>query len=83
MTSPARGGDREASRESVALGSGSDLGALVLFGVGREGVMIPAEVGALIGGGVAGFALLVGRRGISGLLGFLWCGDQEPAGAQG
>jgi hypothetical protein len=44
---------------------------------------MPAEVGAVIGGGVAGVALIIGRRGISGLAGLLWRGEQEPAGAEG
>jgi len=66
---------------SVAVGSGSGLGALVVWIVGLGGVMMPAPVGAVIGGGVAGFALLIGRRGIKGLIGFLWQGDQAPAEA--
>ena len=66
---------------SVAMGSGSGLGALVVWIVGLGGVMMPAPVGAVIGGGVAGFALLIGRRGIKGLIGVLWQGDQAPAGA--
>jgi hypothetical protein len=44
---------------------------------------MPAEVGALIGCGIAGFALLNRSPGIRGLLGFLRRDDQEPAGAQG
>jgi hypothetical protein len=67
---------------SVALGSGSGLGALIVWVVGLGGVVMPAEVGAVIGGGVAGFALVIGRRGIIGLIGVLWHGDQEPASAQ-
>jgi hypothetical protein len=68
---------------SVAVGSGSGLGALVVWIVGLGGVVMPAPVGAVIGGGVAGFALLIGRRGIKGLIGVLWQGDQTPAGAEG
>jgi hypothetical protein len=68
---------------SVAVGSGSGLGALVVWIVGPGGVVMPAPVGAVIGGGVAGFALLIGRRGIKGLIGVLWQGDQAPAGAGG
>jgi hypothetical protein len=68
---------------SVALGSGSGLGALIVWVVGLGGVMMPAEVGAVIGGGVAGVALVIGRRGIIGLMGVLWHGDQEPAEARG
>ena len=68
---------------SVAVGSGSGLGALVVWIVDLGGVVMPAPVGAVIGGGVAGFALLIGRRGIKGLIGVLWQGDQAPAGAGG
>lgn len=68
---------------SVAVGSGSGPGALVVWIVGLGGVVMPAPVGAVIGGGVAGFALLIGRRGIKGLIGVLWQGDQAPAGAGG
>jgi hypothetical protein len=32
---------------------------------------------------VIGVALIIGRRGISGLAGLLWRGEQEPAGAEG
>jgi hypothetical protein len=67
---------------SVALGSGSGLGALIVWVVGLGGVMMPAEVGAVIGGGVAGVALVIGRRGIIGLMGVLWHGDQEPEPAE-
>jgi hypothetical protein len=68
---------------SIAVGSGSGLGALVVWGVGLGGVMMPAEVGAVIGGGVAGVALLVGRQGIKGLIAILWRGDRELAEAAG
>ena len=78
-----RPGDREASERIGRVGSGSGLGALVVWIVGLGGVVMPAPVGAVIGGGVAGFALLIGRRGIKGLIGVLWQGDQAPAGAGG
>jgi hypothetical protein len=68
---------------SVAVGSGSGLGALVVWAVGLGGVVMPAEVGAVIGGGVAGVALVIRRRGILGLISVLWHGDQEAAEASG
>jgi hypothetical protein len=68
---------------SVAVGSGSGLGALVVWGVGLGGVVMPAEVGAVIGGGVAGIALLVGKQGIKGVAAILWRGNREPAEAAG
>ena len=66
---------------SVAVGSGSGLGALVVWGVGLGGVVMPAEIGAVIGGGVAGVALLVGKQGIKGLATIVWRGNREPAEA--
>src|SRR6478752_5026317 len=48
---------------SVAVGSGSGVGALIVWVVGLGGVVMPGPIGAVIGGGVAGFALLIGRRG--------------------
>ena len=68
---------------SVAMGSGSGLGALIVWIVGLGGVVMPAPIGAVIGGGVAGVALLIGRRGVKGLIGVLWQGEQSPAGAGG
>ena len=68
---------------SVAVGSGSGVGALIVWVVGLGGVVMPGPIGAVIGGGVAGFALLIGRRGIKGVIGVLWQGDQAPAGAGG
>jgi hypothetical protein len=66
---------------SVALGSGSGLGALVVWLVGLSGTAMPAEVGAAIGGSVAAVALFIGRRGIKGVIHALWQGDQVPAEA--
>jgi hypothetical protein len=68
---------------SIALGSGSGLGALVVWLVGLSGTAMPAEVGAAIGGSVAAAALFIGRRGIKGVIQALWQGDQTPAGSPG
>lgn len=68
---------------SVALGSGSGLGALVVWLVGLSGTAMPAEVGAAIGGSVAAIALFIGRRGIKGVIRALWQGDQAPVQAPG
>jgi hypothetical protein len=56
---------------------------LVVWGVGLGGVVMPAEVGAVVGGGVAGVALLIGKEGIKGLFGILWRGNRAPAEAPG
>ncbi len=49
----------------------------------RAGVVMRSPNGAVTGGGGAGVALLIGRRGIKGVIGVLWQGDQAPAGAGG
>ena len=61
---------------SVALGSGSGLGSLVIWLVGLNGTAVPPEVGAAIGGLIAAVFLFVGRRGIKGALIGLWRGDE-------
>ena len=61
---------------SVALGSGSGLGSLVVWMVGLTGAAVPPEVGAAIGGLLAAGFLLIGRRGIKGAIIGLWQGEQ-------
>jgi hypothetical protein len=63
---------------SVALGSGSGLGAVVVWAVGLSGVVMPPEVGAVIGGLVAATALFIGRSGIKGAWHLLLNGEQSP-----
>jgi hypothetical protein len=85
-TSPAAGNATTSSgraiarhpNASVALGSGSGLGAFVVWLVGLSGTSMPAEVGAAVGGIVAATALVIGRRGIKGVIRALWQGDQAP-----
>jgi hypothetical protein len=60
---------------SVALGSGSGVGALVVWIVSLSGTTMPPEVGAAIGGVVAAAALFIGRRGIRGALATIWRGE--------
>ena len=64
---------------SVALGSGSGVGALVVWIVGLSGTAMPPEVGAAMGGVVAAIALVIGRRGIKGVLTAIWRGDRRGA----
>jgi hypothetical protein len=59
---------------SVALGSGSGLGPLVIWMVGWSGASVPPEAAAAIGGLMAACFLLVGRRGIKGAIIGLWQG---------
>jgi hypothetical protein len=62
---------------SVALGSGSGLGALVIWLIGLSGTQVPPEIGAAIGGAVAAVFLFVGRRGIKGAVLGIWRGEQH------
>ncbi len=59
---------------SVALGSGAALGPLIVWVVGLTGTPMTAEVGAAFSGVVAALFLLIGRRGIRGLLAQAWRG---------
>jgi hypothetical protein len=61
---------------SVALGSGAALGPLIVWFVGLTGTPMSAEVGAAFGGVVAASFLLIGRRGIRGLLAQIWRGGE-------
>jgi len=60
---------------SVALGSGAGLGPLIVWLVGFTGAPMRPEVGAALGGVVAALFLLIGRRGIRGLLISVWRGE--------
>jgi hypothetical protein len=61
---------------SIALGSGSGIGALVVWLVGLSGTPMPPEVGAAVGGLIAATALFIGRRGIKEALNTIWRGDR-------
>ena len=61
---------------SVALGSGSGFGALVVWLVSLGGIALPPEVAAVIAGGIAATALFVGRRGIRGAATAIWRGEE-------
>jgi hypothetical protein len=71
---------------SVALGSGSGVGALVVWLIGLSGTEVPPEVSAVIAGTAAWVVLLVGRRGIKPALEAIWNGSEaegEPAVLEG
>ena len=59
---------------SIALGSGAGLGPLMVWLVGFIGTPMPPEVGAALGGVLAALFLLIGRRGIRGMLMSIWRG---------
>ena len=61
---------------SIALGSGSGCGALVIWLFGVGGLQVPPEVAAVIGAVAAAGFLLIGRRGIKGAILGLWRGNQ-------
>jgi len=61
---------------SVALGSGSGVGASVVWLIGLSGTEVPPEISAVVAGTVAWVVLLVGRRGIKPSLKALWDGSE-------
>jgi hypothetical protein len=80
-TAPSRGATRRVlssnPNASVALGSGSGIGTLVIWLVGLTGTAVPPEVGAASGGLIAAVFLFVGRRGIKGAFVDLWRGGSK------
>ena len=85
-TAPSRGATRRVvsgnPNASVALGSGSGLGTLVIWLVGLTVAAVPPEVGAACGGLIAAVFLFVGRRGIKGAIVGLWRGESVDAGRE-
>lgn len=73
---PARGATRRVvasnPNATMALGSGSGIGTLVIWLVGLTGTEVPPEVGAASGGLIAAVFLFIGRRGIKGAILGLW-----------
>jgi hypothetical protein len=61
---------------TVALGSGSGLGAVVVWIAQASGAGIPPEIAAIIGGGIAAVALFIGRNGIQGAVKMVWRGKK-------
>jgi hypothetical protein len=59
---------------SRALTHGSGLGTLIVWVVGLLGLKMPAEIAAAFAGGLASLFLVVGRRGIKGMLHDVWHG---------
>jgi hypothetical protein len=59
---------------SLALASGSGLGAVVVWLARLSGADMPPEVATVIGGAVAAGFLFIGRRGIRGAVLGLWGG---------
>ena len=62
---------------TVALGSGSGVGTLVVWLVGLSGTDVPPEMSAILAGTVAWIVLVVGRRGIKPSLRSLWNGSES------
>ncbi len=59
---------------TLALGSGSGLGAFVIWVAQMGGASIPPEIAAIVGGGVAAVALFIGRSGLRGVVRVVWRG---------
>ena len=62
---------------TVALGSGSGLGGVVIWIAQAGGASVPPEIAAVIGGGIAAVALFIGRNGIQGAVKMIWRGKQR------
>jgi hypothetical protein len=67
---------------SVALGSGSGIGALVVWLIGLTGTAVPPEISAVVAGTAASLVLLVGRRGIKPSFKALWDGSETVPSAK-
>lgn len=62
---------------TVALTSGAGFGVLAVWLTGYFGITLEAEVATVIGGGLAALALVIGKRGLRGLLQIVWSGKEE------
>ena len=60
---------------SVAVGSGSGIGALIVWVIGLSGTRVPPEMSAVVAGTIAWLVLLVGSRGIKPSICALWNGS--------
>ena len=65
---------------TIALGSGSGLGGVVVWIAQASGAGIPPEIAAIIGGAVAAVALFIGRNGIQGALNLLLAREEALTG---
>jgi hypothetical protein len=59
---------------SRALTHGSGLGALMVWVIGLGGLEMPPEIAAAFAGAIASMFLLIGKRGIKGMIDDLWNG---------
>jgi hypothetical protein len=62
---------------SRALTHGAGLGTLFVWSAGLAGLEMPPEVAAAFAGAVASLFLLIGKRGLKGLLLDLWHGSDD------
>jgi hypothetical protein len=60
---------------SRALTHGSGLGALIVWSAGLAGLEMPPEIAAVLAGAVASAFLLIGSRGIKGMIDDIWHGS--------
>jgi hypothetical protein len=62
---------------NAAVGGSTATGALVVVWIlGRVGVTLTAEEGAVIAGAASTLALLIGRNGVKGVVGMVWHGSK-------
>jgi len=57
---------------TLALGSGSGLGTLVIWLIGINGAEVPPEASAALAGLIASAFLFIGRRGLKGAILGIW-----------
>jgi hypothetical protein len=62
---------------SRALTHGSGLGALIVWAAGLSGLEMPPEIAAAFAGALASLFLVIGKRGIKGMILGLWNGSEE------
>lgn len=62
---------------AVALGSGSGIGAIVIWIAQASGAGIPPEIAAIAGGAIASLALFIGRSGVRGIVRVVWRGKER------
>jgi hypothetical protein len=62
---------------SKALTHGSGLGALLVWSAGQAGLELPPEIAAILAGAIASAFLLIGKRGIKGMVLDLWHGSSD------
>ena len=62
---------------SRALTHGAGLGTMIVWAVGLAGLEMPPEIAAAFAGAIASMFLLIGKRGIKGMIDDVWHGSGD------